>query len=420
MANVETNPHWARASDSRVWQCLLTGRREPGACFSPDDAWLAFAHRHNTWEQVLVFDIGGLRLACTLEARGPVSGLAFASKDSLLVACSVQGSTWVGLYAVPDGGLLAERTVSGVVGSCVTMSVSHTARQVLVSPWCWTRETSQKGAFLSTDDLAVVGGYLPPFGDAPGGVHAMVSLAPDGHAVAEAVGGSQGGGAELYLYDRGSGDRRKAPGYPDGAIQLLRWLGPRTVLILRGLGSLWLEGPQTRAVVVDAVGCSVLFDSAKNFRSAPQRRGGRGPDLQAWEENDALGAYVSVDLHPERHRLVLLGSQRAGRLQVVDLADGSVAPRSVAVESPSVALGVCWSGDALVTFTGSGTQGTLRERPPRAAPRRIDRWAMVGRQPRHGRITRSPQGRWWLLHWVDLDGPWMPLRVALREAAAEG
>ncbi len=399
------------AETTAAWEEDPQGVRgpAPGAehvAVSPDDAWVAAA-----WGETLrVMSLDDGRVALTVRGR-TITGLVWLSPEQLLVLRTGErfGVRAV-VHAVPDGGVLASVPLPEMNARTSTLSIpapgpDGSVSAVLVGPARWHGGDRTKirrrlsyvlqgpaWEVVATLDPETLGG-LPQLPRARPGCAAM---SPDGHELVvwlgEPLGPASGSvplqRGHLLGLDRQTGRVRwrcRAGLELDALVGCDpgRWL-------LRGSDGLgWSE-----VGLVDTVTPALLYDSADDPLRAERQ----------WP-----GPSVHLDLHPDRERVLVTGTQRGDGstprtvLTVLDVETGTRtgAPRLVSDRPLPGALAVWLGADRALAVA------TKRSRSPMT----LTRWDTLSAGPSATSLAlalpkgfdhplglaRSPGGRYLLL-----------------------
>ncbi len=393
---------------------------EAGAwALSPDDQWLAFA-------DVMPDEAGQCALRCVevetgrvvFEKRGgAVKALGWASPEQLLVVreqTKVQSRAV--MFAVPDGGVLGALALDSLPGSRCKVELAAGAPVALVAPVRWhplsrEREPSRRLAYvLRTDPLEVIASYDPDETSALPRVAevraAIVTLSPDGHRLivwqgapsSSGVLGLEPGAVLSHDWTRRRDTRVAVAGH---AVEEALWMGPSTLALRTAQGGELAHRGDLD--VVDLARGDLLYSSV-------------GEDVpDGW-----MGGRATVDVHPDRARLLVTGRLPSrgrgvrlsydGVLREVSPAAASASPLRRITSKVEVAMGGAWlpQGGLAVFRARTQREGevvrlrTIDGEPEGAAVT----VPLDGRKPTAGRLTRSPGATMLVASWrVEPEGP---------------
>lgn len=330
--------------------------------WSPDDAWLAvaLAELDGAGRSVLcVIEVDAGRIAMRVPGR-TIEGIGWASPEHLVVTRAQDLGTRAILHAVPDGTVLGSVALPSLHGGRqrVSAGASHggVADALLVTPWRWHGGAAQRvrhraGYVLRVEPFEVAREVLPTAWRAlPTLPHArpmVAALEPDGTHV---------------LFWLGEPDATGVVGASPGALVRYAWQEDRATLVGRA-GARVVEllcCDPTRVVLREAAGDDI---SARGEIAVVDAQSG---DVLARTDGglDDVGPWATMDLHPDRERVLVAGRVAKARRWVGALREASVAlaGTGVAVEVTTAAqraMGAVWQGegDALWVLASRGADG---------------------------------------------------------------
>lgn len=404
--------------------------REVGAwSLSPDDQWLAFGDAlPGTSGQSLLHcvEIATGRAVVSVPG-GEVKALGWASPELLLVV-RAQGTANSRLvaHAIPDGGVTGSVALENLSGFRARMSLAQGGAVALVTPPRWRAQSRQHarkvlGYVVRTDPLEVAR-VLDP--DELGVVHriyevreTLAELAPDGTRIALWYGPPSAHGPSpgtLVLHDWQAQKSAKVCEAGASVVELL-WTDARTIA-LRSV----METDSMREVM--RRGDLTVVDLELNRDPIIHDTTGEDPKGWGW-----MGGRATMDLHPDRQRLLVAGrvvkerGRRAastegdedpttapldwtGALRVIDLESGLATGRAEVTSRVEIAMGAAWldADGTLGVFTGHGRRdGRITVwRSVKDGPVNVScPFLMEGKSARAGALTRSAGGRWLVAHW---------------------
>lgn len=381
---------------------------------SPDDQWIA-------WAEASPDEAGQMGVWCAevssgrvvFEKRGrPVKALAFTSPEALLVVRDDDRiRARAVLYAVPDGGVLGSVSLDALPGQRCKIEVARGAPVALVAPVSWhalpraNNPARRLAHVLRTDPLEAIGAYDP---DETGAVPrvpevrmAVASLSPDGHRLivwlgAPSVNGILGVDAGTVLSHDWTKRRDTRLATAAHLVRELAWMGPQTLVMRSAVGDELAHRGDLD--VLDLARPELLFSTV-------------GEDLpDGW-----LSGRSTVDVHPDRERLVITGrvatgaaGAKAWRSYVREVVPGealSRAPREV-TSNAAVAMGAAWlpTGHEGVALLRARTQREGEIVRLRTIDGALDRTpvtvAFTGKKPRSGALSRSAGGTMMVARWL--------------------
>ncbi len=396
--------------DAQGWRRL---RGEVGAyAFSPDGQWLAVSEPFGDamgQSLVRVVEVETGRVAMSIRGR-EVAALAFASPEHLLVVRAADLGCRAVLHLVPDGGVVATVALPGLRTARCRVSLATSwgggvSPFALVTPLRWLggdRRVTRRlhGAVLRLPSLEALASVdpdaLPSQATLPHAPSAVATLSPDGDRVAMWVSAPQ---------------PRDALVHEEGALHLIDWARAKDERVC-------VVGREVDDVIAADASRWVLRSG--HFSADIAGRGdiavvdtGRGVVLHdtsiaaALDEAGSVGAWATVDLHPDRERVLVAGRAAAGgrvtarptwegALRAVDVTGASRSRPAVMVKCKAqVAMSAVYEGegDALWALTGKAATmaeltrwASLDERPAKDAP--TIALVLDGKKPRRGVLQR--------------------------------
>ncbi len=369
---------------------------------SPDDRWLA-------WSDVYADEAAQTAVYCAevetgrvvFEKRGgPVKSIAFTGPEQLLVVREqTKLMARAVLHAVPDGGVIATAQMPSLPGLRCRVECAATGSRVLVAPVRWhglsrERSPSRRLAYvLAADTLDVLTAWDPDETDAlprlPEVRSAVATLAPDGDQLVAWLSSPairEGAAPEMgtvisHDWSTGRDVRRVRAGR---RVDAIRWLGPHTLALRSAEGDELAHRGDLDLVDLHHGEVIVSTDGA--------------PD------SDWMGGRSTLDLHPDRDRLLVTGRASTGAagakawsglVREVLPATGALSSSRAVSTQPAVALGAAWlpahvGGLALLRARTTKEAELLRLPTFTAEPDARMAVALDGRKPSHGALQRSP------------------------------
>lgn len=367
--------------------------------FSPSERYLAWVEGPDM-RAVQVTELPSMRTVCTLEGADFLA-LSWADDETLRVVRREREKVVVSRHAVPDGGALGAVSVPRD-GLSITVQTSADGRVTLIRSVRYAKPGDAPRAFLvgaaGDDDVTALALLHPRIEIAQDWRATSIDCvqSPDGRVVA-ALQQKSIPPHDASLWFAAPHTRPSSPTpFSEGSLCLLGWVSPSRVLVSHSLA----DGGALVAVDRDGA----LFRAATFATARP--------------------IAASLDLHPERDRLLLCASQLgSGRYRTLALCvrlDGA-APEVITLSAGRVLGdggvrdgGACWDRDgAIVTLTQSppGVANLMRRPTVAATGARLAHFKLIGERPVDLALAPSPRRERFAMTWKCFDrGPADPVR----------